>query len=70
MTLQAHVTPHYGVPALPTVPAPDRWLMTPIECRVVDRRVYCRVRWTRTDTGEVQELPGVCDYTLTAFAAA
>ena len=71
VTLQAHVTPHYGIPALlPAPPAPHRWLMTPIECRVVDRRVYCRVRWTRTDTNQVQEMPGVCDYTLTAFTKA
>jgi hypothetical protein len=49
---------------------PDRWLMTPIECRLVDRRVYCRVRWTRTDDNTWEERPGVCDYTLTAFTAA
>lgn len=70
VTLQAHVTPHYGIPALTPPAAPHRWLMTPIECRVVDRRVYCRVRWTRTDTNQVQEMPGVCDYTLTAFTKA
>jgi hypothetical protein len=45
-------------------------MMTPIECRVVGRRVYCRVRWTRTSDGQAQERPGLCDYTLTAFTAA
>jgi hypothetical protein len=70
VTIQGHVTPHYGIPALATLPAGNRWLMTPIECRVVDRRVFCRVRWEATNAMSApQELPGVCDYTLMAFTA-
>lgn len=70
VTIQATVTPRYGTPALPALPAGERWLMRPIECRVVERRVYCRVRWESTDGsgGSPIELPGVCDYSLMAFA--
>jgi hypothetical protein len=70
VTVQAHVTPHYGVPALPTLVAGEFWLMTPLECRVVDRRVLCRVRWVSTNNagGSPHVLPGVCDYTLMAFS--
>ncbi len=49
VTLQAQVTPHYGSPALPTLAAGQYWQMTPLECRVVDRRVYCRARWVSTN---------------------
>jgi hypothetical protein len=72
VTIQAHVTPHFGVPALPSLAAGRFWLMTPLECRVVDRRVMCRVRWAPS-AGAVPApvvLPGVCDFTLMAFAAA
>jgi hypothetical protein len=70
VTVQAHVTPHYGVPALPSLNAGELWLMTPIECRVIDRRVFCRVRWTATDNSVGPfNLPGVCDYSLMAFTA-
>jgi hypothetical protein len=70
-TIQAHVTPHYGVPALPPPGPGDFWLMTPIECRVVDRRVFCRVRFAPSGAvGAPVMLPGVCDYTLMAFSAA
>lgn len=71
VTVQAHVTPRYGVPALPVLAGPHRWLMTPIECRIdADRRVRCRVRWTRTDTNAIEELPGLCDFTLVANVGA
>ncbi|MDJ0653700.1 MAG: hypothetical protein QNJ40_06090 [Xanthomonadales bacterium] len=68
--VQAHVTPRYGVAALPPpATAGEQWLMTPIECRVEDRRVYCRVRWAVTGGPEPPlVLPGVCDYTLMAFS--
>lgn len=70
VTVQAHVTPHYGVPALPSLNPGELWLMTPIECRVVERRVFCRVRWTTTDNSNPPVvLPGVCDYSLMAFTA-
>src|SRR5262249_4440274 len=37
VTVQVHVTPHYGVAAMPPPAAPGTiWLLTPIECRVVD----------------------------------
>ncbi|MFM5949662.1 MAG: hypothetical protein ACKOPM_10605 [Novosphingobium sp.] len=74
VTVLTHVTPRYGVPSLPTLPAPPpntpphRWLAVPIECRVdSDRRVHCRTRWIRSDTNAALELPGVCDFQLTAM---
>jgi hypothetical protein len=70
VTLHCHVTPRYGVPPLPPLVAPHRWLMNPIECRVdAERRVLCRVRWTRSDTGASEDHPGQCDYTLIAQGA-
>jgi hypothetical protein len=70
VTIQTHVTPHWGEPALPSLPAGERWLMHPLECRVDGRRVLCRVRWQSTDGtgGSPIELPGACDFTLLAFA--
>ncbi|HVO01303.1 MAG TPA: hypothetical protein VMT54_03835 [Candidatus Cybelea sp.] len=71
ITVQAHVSPHYGNPALQTLAAGNYWQMTPLECRVVDRRVYCRVRWVSTNGagGSPIVMPGACDYTVMAFTA-
>jgi hypothetical protein len=70
--IDAHVSPHYAVPALPSPGAGEYWLMRVIECRLDGRRVYCRVRWESTNGlgGSPIELPGACDYTLMAFTAA
>ena len=73
VTFLSQVTPHYGPPPLPPAPVNHRWLMTPLECRVDDdRRVHCRVCWTRTDA--LAPLPEIraasCDFTLIAFVAA
>lgn len=69
-TVLAHVTPHYGVPSLPPLPAGERWLAFPIECRIdSQRRVHCRTRWTATDATPAIELPGACDFQLTAMVA-
>jgi hypothetical protein len=78
VTVHAQVTLHLGAsifPPLPLAPplgAGHRWLMSPIECRVdEDRRVHCRVVWTRTDAAAPPQIRlGVCDYTLTALVAA
>ncbi len=70
--VQASVSPHYGQAALPALGADNQfWLMTPLECRVVDRRVLCRVRWISTNNlgGSPLVLPGVCDFVVMAFAA-
>lgn len=69
--IHAHVTPHFGIPALPSPGAGDYWLMNVIECRLEGRRVFCRVRWESTNGGGGSpiELPGACDYTLLAFVA-
>jgi hypothetical protein len=70
-TIQAHVTPHYGIPALASLAPGEYWLMTPVECRVVDRRVLCRVHWVPSDASQPDVvLPGVCDFTVMAFSAA
>lgn len=70
VTVLAHVTPHYGVPSLPSLAAPHRWFANPIECRVdIDRRVHCRTRWVPTDGSAFVELPGACDFQLTAMVA-
>lgn len=70
--VHAHVTPHFGVPALPSPGAGHYWLMRVIECRLDGRRVVCRVRWESTNGGGGSpiELPGACDYTLLAFLPA
>lgn len=69
-TVLAHVTPHYGVPSLPPLAAGERWLAFPIECRIdSQRRVHCRTRWTATDATSTIELPGACDFQLTAMVA-
>ncbi|MCU7922504.1 MAG: hypothetical protein KZQ88_07375 [Candidatus Thiodiazotropha sp. (ex Dulcina madagascariensis)] len=72
VVIHAHVTAHFGIPALPSPGAGDYWLMRVIECRLDARRVYCRVRWESTNGlgGSPIELPGACDYTLMAFTAA
>jgi hypothetical protein len=74
VTVLTHVTPRYGVAAFQTIPVfpahvpPHRWLAMPIECRVdSERRVHCRTRWIRSDNGDAVELPGVCDFQLTAM---
>lgn len=72
VVLQVHVTPRYQeVTLTPAPPAGERWLPTPIECRVEGRRVFSRVRWRRTGAAPPpdQERSGACDYTLMAFPA-
>jgi hypothetical protein len=70
--LQIRVTPHYQeLPLTPLPPAgTTRWLMTPIECRTEDRRVFCRSRWAWSDGSNPTDLPGACDYLVMAFVAA
>jgi len=63
VTLHVHVSPRWqGEAPLP----PGDWTMTPLECRVEGRRVFCRMRWS-DGLGNPIDLPGTCDYTLTAF---
>ncbi len=66
--INAHVTPHFAIPALPSLGAGDYWLMRVIECRLDGRRVHCRVRWEPAVGAGPVELPGACDYTLLAFS--
>jgi hypothetical protein len=70
VAVQVQVTPHYQQPAsLPAPNAGERWLGTPIECRIVDRRVFCRFHWRVTDDNASEDRPGLCDYTVLAFPA-
>jgi hypothetical protein len=77
-TIHVHVTPRYQAPtAFPPLLANEYWLMTPIECRVEGRRVFCRFRWETTNPAGLPPgfpaefvLPGVCDYTVMAFVRA
>ncbi len=70
VTVLAHVTPHFGVPSLPALAAGERWFAIPIECRIdSQRRLHCRTRWTATDATQPIELPGTCDFHLTAMVA-
>ena len=72
VTFHAQVTPHYGPPPLAPLGAGHRWLMTPLECRVDDdRRVHCRLCWTRTDMVAAPQIrPGSVDFILAAFVSA
>jgi hypothetical protein len=67
-TVQITVQPRYQQPSsLPSPALGQLWLMQPIECHVVGRRVVCLVRWQTTDGLQTLLLPGVCDYVVMGF---
>jgi hypothetical protein len=63
ITLCAHLTPRYQGSRPAGLPLGD-WTMTPLECRVDGRRVYCRVRWS--NGAATHDIQGTCDYLVIA----
>lgn len=74
MVLHGHLSPYYNEPATLSAPAANHhWIAHPIELRLENRRVYCRIAWAETDlaTGNVassQILGGPCTYLALAYA--
>ncbi len=70
VVIHVHVTPRFHGQAPDSAPLGEAWRMFPIECRVEQRRLFCRVRWELSDgSADPIEEPGVCDYTLVALGA-
>lgn len=70
-TIQVQLQPRYHQPAsLPPLAANEFWIMQPLQCFAVGRRVVCLVRWEDTSGATVPPFlirPGVCDYIVMGF---
>jgi len=81
VTLHISVSPRYdpGMAPISSNNVDIVWVMIPHKCIVDEnRKISCSMRWLKTDVNqapnglitEIQNHPGVCDYTITASVAA
>jgi len=74
VVVHGHLSPYFNEPSsLPTPQANHRWLPHPIELRLENRRVRCRMGWAETHmgNGSINSFPilgGPCEYLTLAYA--